>query len=173
MTDTDPQNSAPDGERPAPPVRKRSPQAEARRVAIPFAVVITAFLACCMLTGLLTDKSKAPSRDSTFELVLSIITYIGFLAAIVWGVWCAFRGKGREWRESRARSEAARGRLADLLQGVGLPAARGRAVSSSASAEHQGPYSLPHPAGGRHGRLVRGAQAPSQGSQRQAIAACD
>lgn len=110
--DTDPQNSAPDGERPAPPVRKRSPQAEARRVAIPFAVVITAFLACCMLTGLLTDKSKAPSRDSTFELVLSIIAYIGFLAAIVWGVWCAFRGKGRAWRESRARSEAARGRLA-------------------------------------------------------------
>ena len=96
----------------AQPRKKRSPQAEARRVAIPFAVVITAFLACCMLTGLLTDKSKAPSRDSTFELVLSIITYIGFLAAIVWGVWCAFRGKGREWRESRARSEAARGRLA-------------------------------------------------------------
>ena len=112
MTDTDPQNSAPDGERPAPPVRKRSPQAEARRVAIPFAVVITAFLACCMLTGILTDKSKAVSRDSTFELVLSILSYVGFLAAIVWGVWCAFRGKRREWRESRARSEAARGRLA-------------------------------------------------------------
>ena len=96
----------------ARPRKKRSPQAEARRVAIPFAVVITAFLACCMLTGLLTDKSKAPSRDSTFELVLSILAYIGFLAAIVWSVWCAFRGKGREWRESRDRSEAARGRLA-------------------------------------------------------------
>ena len=96
----------------AQPRKKRSPQAEARRVAIPFAVVITAFLACCMLTGILTDKSKAVSRDSTFELVLSILAYVGFLAAIVWSVWCAFRGRGREWRESRARSEAARGRLA-------------------------------------------------------------
>lgn len=112
MTDTDPQNSAPDGERPAPPVRKRSPQAEARRVAIPFAVVITAFLACCMLTGVLTDKSANIDHDTLFERVLSILTYVGFLAAIVWGVWSAFRGKSRAWRESRARSEAARGRLA-------------------------------------------------------------
>jgi hypothetical protein len=95
-----------------PSARKRTPQAEARRVAIPIAVVITAFLAFLMLTGILTDKSKAVHRDSTLELVLSVLTYIGFLAAIVWGVWSAFRGKGREWREARARSESARGRLA-------------------------------------------------------------
>ena len=92
--------------------KKRTPQAEARRVAIPFAVVITAFLACCMLTGVLTDKSANIDHDTLFERVLSILTYVGFLAAIVWGVWSAFRGKGRAWRESRARSEAARGRLA-------------------------------------------------------------
>ena len=96
----------------APSVRKRTPQAEARRVAIPIAVVITAFLAFLMLTGILTDKSRAEYRDSTLELVLSVFTYVGFLAAIVWGVWSAFRGKGREWREARARSESARGRLA-------------------------------------------------------------
>ena len=92
--------------------KKRTPQAEARRVAIPFAVVITAFLACCMLTGILTDKSANVDHDTLFERVLSILAYVGFLGAIVWGVWCAFRGKGREWRESRDRSEAARGRLA-------------------------------------------------------------
>lgn len=95
-----------------PSARKRTPQAEARRVAIPIAVVITAFFAFLMLTGILTDKSKAVHRDSTLELVLSVCTYAGFLAAIVWGVCSAFRGKGREWREARARSESARGRLA-------------------------------------------------------------
>lgn len=108
MSDATPAKSRPKIARPMRP----DGEAEARRVAIPIAVAITAFLAFLMLTGILTDKSKAVYRDSTLELVLSVLTYVGFLAAIVWGVWSAFRGKGREWRESKARSVSARVRLA-------------------------------------------------------------
>ena len=73
--------------------------------------------------------------------------------------------------QERRLEDPARGRLANLLPGSGFQAARGRAVSPSFPSEHQGTAPFSHPAGSGYGRLVRGAQAPPQGSERQALGA--
>lgn len=91
-----------------PSARKRTPQAEARRVAIPIAAGLTLVVAVGLLSGALVDRN-AISDDSH---LLSALSIAAVLALAAWGLFASFRAGGRAWREARARSESARGRLA-------------------------------------------------------------
>lgn len=94
----------------AQPRKKRSPQAEARRVAIPFAAALTLVVAVGLLSGVLVDRNAIDGESLGF--VLSALCLALVLAGVVWAVAAGFGAGRRAWRESRARSEAARGRLA-------------------------------------------------------------
>jgi hypothetical protein len=91
-----------------PSAKKRTPQAEARRVAIPIAAGLTLVVAVGLLSGALVDRN-AISDDSH---LLSALSIAAVLALAAWGLFASFRAGGRAWREARARSESARGRLA-------------------------------------------------------------
>ena len=74
---------------PAPPVRKRSPQAAARRVAIPLGcIVVLAALACC--TTIATIDFREVRRLERFHDSISVETAFSDVVESA-GTWCSMR----------------------------------------------------------------------------------
>ena len=90
--------------------KKRTPQAEARRVAIPFAAALTLVIAVGLLSGVLVDRNAVGGE--TFAFVILAVCLALVLAGVIWSVVAALGSGRRAWRQSRDRSEAARDRLA-------------------------------------------------------------